>query len=313
MAKKSAKSKGFRKQTAKKPYLSKKEIIALCAIIAVLIVGAILLFRYDDGALKLQDGAVVADGDNWLIVNGAASARSRARYFKLGEAGEIDGYTRELANGIADDPNVPRYAFTPEAEDADIDRIEMTATHATADTMAKYASAALAATDGFEVSEIAQAGEDGAKWSYFIATGAYYQAETAEAAGEAAETDATEAAGEAADTDADAAEAETAGETADATETEVAEGTADATEAETAEETADAAEADTEAADADEADETPEPNRFEKALYAYLDAAHDSCIIIHVNAAAPSADEYVADDVLIAGAEQAIAAITLEK
>ena len=73
MAKKSAKSKGFRRQTARKPYLSKKEIIALCVIAAALIVGAILLFRYDDGALKVQDGAVVADGDNWLIVNGAAA------------------------------------------------------------------------------------------------------------------------------------------------------------------------------------------------------------------------------------------------
>lgn len=267
MAKKSAKSKGFRRQTARKPYLSKKEIIALCVIAAALIVGAILLFRYDDGALKVQDGAVVADGDNWLIVNGAA-ARGRARYFKLGEIGEIDGYARERANTISDDPNVPRYAFTPEAEGAEISRIEVTASHAAAETMAKYAAAALGDNDQFEVGEVAGANIDNAKWSYFIATRAYYEADEAE---DAADTEAAE-------------EAETAeaGETADAH-------------------------------DEDEAGETPEPNRFTKTAYAYSDAAHDSCIVVHVTADAPSADAYPADDVVLAGVEQAFAAVTPEK
>ena len=79
MAKKSAKSKGFRRQNQKKPYLSTKEIAAVCVIAILLAIGAFFLFRYDDGALKVQDGAVVTDGDNWPGISGwAKSAKSRA-------------------------------------------------------------------------------------------------------------------------------------------------------------------------------------------------------------------------------------------
>ena len=101
MAKKSAKSKGYRRQTAKKPYLSKRDIAILCGIVAVLAVAAFFLFRYDDGALKVKDGAVVTEGDNWLIVDGS-NVRGRARYFKLGEIGEIDGKIRELSRAERD-------------------------------------------------------------------------------------------------------------------------------------------------------------------------------------------------------------------
>ena len=93
MAKKSAKSKGYRKTITKKPYLGKKDIIWLCVIVALLAVGAFFLFRYDDGALKVQDGAVLADGDNWLIADGS-NVRGRSRYYKLGEIGELEGYAR---------------------------------------------------------------------------------------------------------------------------------------------------------------------------------------------------------------------------
>ena len=94
MAKKSAVSKGYRKQAAKKPYLSKRDIAIVCVIVALVAVGAFFLFRYDDGALKVKDGAVVTEGDNWLIANGS-NARGGARYYRLGEIGEIDGCSRE--------------------------------------------------------------------------------------------------------------------------------------------------------------------------------------------------------------------------
>ena len=114
--KKSAKSKGYRRQNAKKPYLSKRDIAVLCILLVAIAIGAFFLFRYDDGALKVKNGEVVTDGDNWLIVNGS-NARGRARYFKLGEVGEIDGYTREKS-ALATDVNVPQYVYTPEARDA---------------------------------------------------------------------------------------------------------------------------------------------------------------------------------------------------
>ena len=116
MAKKSAKSKGYRRQTAKKPYLSKRDIAILCGIVAVLAVAAFFLFRYDDGALKVKDGAVVTEGDNWLIANGS-NMRGGARYYKLGEIGEIDGYSRQKG-ALSSDANIPEYTFTPAGEDA---------------------------------------------------------------------------------------------------------------------------------------------------------------------------------------------------
>ena len=42
MAKKSAKSKGYRKPVTKKPYLTKKEICITVSIVAVIVIGLIL-------------------------------------------------------------------------------------------------------------------------------------------------------------------------------------------------------------------------------------------------------------------------------
>ena len=114
MAKKSARSKGFRKVTEKKPYLSKKEIIALCAMLAVVLVGAILLFSYDDGALKVKDGKIVDRGDNWVVVNGSSNGR---RYFKLATVTDLDGYTLESTPSMTDE-NILSYKYTPAEEGA---------------------------------------------------------------------------------------------------------------------------------------------------------------------------------------------------
>ena len=109
MARKSAKSKGYRKQAAKKPYLSKRDIAILCVLIVAVAIGAILLFRYDDGALKVKDGAVVTEGDNWLIVNGS-NTRGGQRYYKLGEVGELEGYERKAEPTLAN-ANVTEYVW----------------------------------------------------------------------------------------------------------------------------------------------------------------------------------------------------------
>ena len=122
MAKKTAKSKGYRKVAQKKPYLSKKDIVILCVLLVVLAVGAVLLFTYDDGALKVKDGKIVDPGENWLIVNG--NLKGGRRYFKLGEVGEIDGYTME-PEPFANDDNLHQFNYKPEAEDSAITKITL--------------------------------------------------------------------------------------------------------------------------------------------------------------------------------------------
>ena len=190
MAKKSAVSKGFRRQNQKKPYLSKKEIAAVCVIAILLAVGAFFLFRYDDGALKVQDGAVVTDGDNWLIADGS-NVRGRARYFKLGEIGEIEGYSREKG-ALTGDANIPEYVFRPSEEDIGDVTVTVTCGHGSADAMAKYAHSTLEGieiTTAGEIQSTEMAGQPVTYYSY--ATD--YTASDAEA-GDAPEAEAGDAA-----------------------------------------------------------------------------------------------------------------------
>ena len=166
MAKKSAVSKGYRKQAAKKPYLSKKDIAIVCVIVALVAVGAFFLFRYDDGALKVQDGAVVTEGDNWLIANGSNMQGGR-RYYKLGEIGEIDGYAREKG-ALSSDGNIPEYSFTPAGEGGDV-TVTVTCGHGSAEAMAKYSLATVQSIGISTAGEIQTgqlAGQDVRYYSY---------------------------------------------------------------------------------------------------------------------------------------------------
>ena len=192
MAKKSAKSKGYRRQTAKKPYLSKKDIAILCGIVAVLAVAAFFLFRYDDGALKVKDGAVVTEGDNWLIANGS-NVQGGARYYKLGEIGEIDGYSRQKG-ALTSDGNIPEYAFTPAGDDAGDARLTVTCSHGSAEAMAKYAHSLMENTEAITAGEVqsGQLGDRDARW-YGYAT----DLTAAESTPEDAHEDVADAAGDA--------------------------------------------------------------------------------------------------------------------
>ena len=195
MAKKSARSKGYRKQTAKKPYLSKRDITLLCVLVVAIAIGAFFLFRYDDGALKVQQGAVVVDGDNWLIVNGS-NTRGGARYYKLGEMGEIDGYERQKES-IATDANIPQYVFKP-AEDSEGATVTVTTSHSDADTLSRYAVSMLSGMENTEIGEIQTAELGGQSATYFIYSTEYESAEdAAEAEGDAAEAEAEADSGEA--------------------------------------------------------------------------------------------------------------------
>ena len=212
MAKKSARSKGYRKSTGKKPYLSKRDIIVLCLLLAAVAVGAILLFSYDDGGLKTRDGKVVDAGENWLIVNGAASGGRR--YYKVGEAGDMEGFVRE-ATPMLSDENLTTFKYIPDDDDTPLRSVTMSASAGTAQRVSEYYHNLLASS--LTVSDPATATADAGEYSYFTYTNEYYaeddDAETADDAdaeqpdAEPAEETADEAAGETADAEPDSEEA----------------------------------------------------------------------------------------------------------
>lgn len=275
MAKKSAKSKGFRKYETKKPYISKQDIIKVCCLLVLLGIGAFFLFRYDDGALKVQNGTVVTGGDNWLIVDGS-KAQGRARYFKLGEIGEIDGYARKK-QALVTDANIPEYVFTPESDDTGVSSITVVTSHNTSEVLAKYAMTAIGEMDGTEIGELQTADMGGRKvYCYTYIT-------DREAAGASEGTS-------------EETPAETASEEAPAEETAEA-----ASEEAPAEETADAA----------AESEAPAADRFSKFLVGYTDASNDSCIVFRVNSAGATAEACLSDEAMTAALERALAAVTL--
>ena len=123
-AKTSARSKGYRKTVQKKPFLTRKEIIALVAIVAAIAL-AILLFNllYDDGSLDMVDGVVQTENfENSVIAQ--ARIGDETKYFKVAEIGEIEGYTREREENSAD-ANRATFVFTPEDETSPIDYIRV--------------------------------------------------------------------------------------------------------------------------------------------------------------------------------------------
>ena len=123
-AKTSARSKGYRKTVQKKPFLTKKEIIALVAIVAAIAL-AILLFNllYDDGSLDVVDGVVQTENFvNSVIVQ--VHIGDETKYFKVAEVGELEGYTREREESSAN-ANHATFVYTPEDETSPIDYIRI--------------------------------------------------------------------------------------------------------------------------------------------------------------------------------------------
>lgn len=278
MAKKSAMSKGYRRQTAKKPYLSKKEIAVVCIIVAIIAVGAFFLFRYDDGALKIKDGAVVADGDNWLIVDGS-NTPGRPRYFRLGEMGEIDGFSREKSTS-ATDGNVPQYVFTPAGGDEGAS-ISVTCAHSPAETLADYTRNTLNSLGtAAELGEVQSAEFAGQTTRYYL-----YTTEPAQEDAERATDEPAEAADEPAD------------ETTETTD-------------EAAEQATDEAEQPTD--EATEATDEAAP-KYTRALAGYFDSPRENCcVIVFVESSADTAEGRLDDEALTALLEKAVAAVTLD-
>lgn len=164
MAKKSARSKGYRKTVTPKPYLSKKEIAILIAIIAAIILGIVLFnLLYDDGSLKVENGVAQVQGENSLIVNVGSS--NNPRYFKLGQTAPVEGYTL-VSEPVGSDENVTHSVYTP-VEDSPIGEITVEAVTYKADLIASSIQAAYASAEGGVCSDLAEADLDGRKVQYF--------------------------------------------------------------------------------------------------------------------------------------------------
>lgn len=113
MAKKSAASKGYRKVKKAKPFLTKKEIIALAVIVVVVIIAAIVINQLPNigtiSARKIQSGDIIS----------IASSEVRNRYKKVGTINEMEGFTLEASTS----PESPTggYRFIPDDENSPID------------------------------------------------------------------------------------------------------------------------------------------------------------------------------------------------
>jgi len=148
MAKKSAMSKGYRKTTKAKPFLTKKEITALIVIVAA-ILAVVVLFNifYDDGFLAADEVQA-----NDMVYY--ASSDLRDRYTKLGTANEVEGFTMSSS---ADNTNgvVLRRDYTPDAPVDNIDYFTVSGSFVNAPTLASTNYAYLTTEDmGLTVTEM---------------------------------------------------------------------------------------------------------------------------------------------------------------
>ena len=130
MAKKSsAASKGYRKTVKKKPFLTKKEIIALIVIVAVIVLAVVLFNLLYNPFISAKD---VKDNDIITF----ASANTKNRYVRLGSVTDLDGYTRE--SNITTENPVGRNTYTPVDENDPMEYFSVSATVVTPASMMDY-------------------------------------------------------------------------------------------------------------------------------------------------------------------------------
>ena len=193
-AKTSARSKGYRKTEKKKPFLTKKEIIALVAIVAAIAVALILgSLLYDDGSLDLVDGEIQTENlESSLIVN--TGSAEEPKYFKVGEVGDVAGYTRERVEGSG--TTYASFRYYPEDEASPVEYLNVAPGARTPAAMAQNsylsyigASSVLGvAPDGIQEIEI-----DGRQFYYIIGTHEYHPSTVTEDGAAATDEPAAEA------------------------------------------------------------------------------------------------------------------------
>ena len=217
-AKTSARSKGYRKTVQKKPFLTRKEIIALVAIVAAIAL-AILLFNllYDDGSLDVVDGVVQTENfDNSVIAQDHIG--DETKYFKVAEVGELEGYTREREENSAN-ANLATFVYTPEDETSPIDYIRISSgSYPPAELIER--SVYNYTINGIPVEAQGSLELDGRDVNYMISSAEYIAAEDTAADETATDVTATDTtATDATATDATATDATAADDTAAGAET----------------------------------------------------------------------------------------------
>ena len=194
MSKKSIRSKGYRK-SAKKPYLSKRDILIVVGVIAVIVIGIVLFnLLYDDGSLDVVDGVAQVQGENSLLIN--AGSANNPRYYKLGQLADIEGYALESAPAGVDE-NVREFTYVPEG-DSPYDEITVNANANAADILCAATLAAYSSAENTVCSEQMSMDLDGREVLYFTYQREYAD-ETADGSETAAEDDASATDGTAAD------------------------------------------------------------------------------------------------------------------
>lgn len=122
MAKKSARSKGYRTYKKEEKGFTKGEIRTMIIGFAVIVIALICVLVLPDAIesrhlLKVKDGAIVDAGDNWLIRNVGDS--SKAKYRKIAEVNPADGYQLEkVTAGTTNDLSTMFY-YEPTEGNAD--------------------------------------------------------------------------------------------------------------------------------------------------------------------------------------------------
>ena len=337
MSKKSIRSKGYRK-SAKKPYLSKRDILIVVGVIAVIVIGIVLFnLLYDDGSLDVVDGVAQVQGENSLLIN--AGSANNPRYFKLGQLADIEGYTLESAPAGVDE-NVREFTYVPEG-DSPYDEITVNANANAADILCAATLAAYSSAENTVCSEQMSMDLDGREVLYFTYQREYAD-ETADGSETTAEDDASATDGTAADdasasapaddgsaadgdstTDGSTADdASTAGDGGDATDGtaaddasasasaddgSAAEGDSTADDASTASDSGDTT--DGTAADSSESD--AEEIEYLQVLNAYVPVG-DRSIVVHLHNDTASEAEYLSSDELVAMMEELLSALNFE-
>ena len=197
MAKKSARSKGYRKyhQETKGYTPQEKKIMTIgFAVIAIVLICVLWLpdFIESFSLLKVKDGVVQNVGDNWLLANVGTS--SKAKYRKMAEFGGIEGYElSETKEGITD-KNLRYYVYAPVSEDAPAETVNVQSGNGVASELAtNFLSQMSAFGEVLNQSEAVEEGEINGMKTYSVVmeyrTPDYEQAaekEEAQAAADAA-------------------------------------------------------------------------------------------------------------------------------
>lgn len=176
MAKKSAYSKGYRKTAKAKPFLTKKEIIALIVIVAAILLGIVLFnLFYDDGYL----GADEIQANDIVYY---ASSDLRDRYIKMGTANELEGFTMEGLDTSNDDV-VLRRNYTPNEPVDSLDYFTVSASFVNASGLVNTNYAYLASDEMLKTIELSEIQETTVQ-GYPAYTYSYHELETEETAAE---------------------------------------------------------------------------------------------------------------------------------